>query len=492
MDIPFGPLILDLPDFENPGMTEVLNAIPYAIGYGPLADLGIQSDALTARCQGSISGRAQAGTLFFIAGDATKLYKINTGGITWDNVSRTSGGAYATASDGRWSFCQFGNSIIAVNGVDAPQLYTLGSSTDFAALGGSPPTGSYIAAVRDFVMMGRIASSNLNRVQWSAINDPADWVTSATTLADQQDLPDGGEVSGIVGGEVATVLQQRAIKRATFVGPPTIFQFDEISRETGCAAPGSVAAYENNVFFVSDTGFHVLIGLSQIEDIGAEKFNRYFWRDVDESYLDRVTATFDPVLNLYVVAYPGAGSSGGTPNHGLIFSLTMGKVTRFEVTLDCLLAAVQAASGYTLDTLDSVNSSIDALTLSFDSSIWTGKGRPLLAAFNIAFKLGFFDGPNLAATFETAEMQLSPGRRTVVLAGRPMVDGGTSTLRVGTRNLQTESVTWGAVSSVNEHGSCPVRAEGRYHRARLEIAAGGTWMHALGIADVRALPGGKR
>ena len=41
-------------------------------------------------------------------------------------------------------------------------------------------------------------------------------------------------------------------------------------------------------------------------------------------------------------------------------------------------------------------------------------------------------------------------------------------------------------------GRCPVRANGRYLRARIEVAAGGDWRHIQGIDDVEASPAGLR
>ena len=62
---------------------------------------------------------------------------------------------------------------------------------NFSALAGSPPTALYACIAGDFVMTGNQGGAR-GRVQWSAINNSADWVTSQQTQASQQDLPDGG------------------------------------------------------------------------------------------------------------------------------------------------------------------------------------------------------------------------------------------------------------------------------------------------------------
>ena len=105
-----------------------------------------------------------------------------------------------------------------------------------------------------------------------------------------------------------------------------------------------------------------------------------------------------------------------------------------------------------------------------------------------------FSGSNLAATIETTEAQVFPGRRAFVSGVRPILDGGTDaniSVQVAARAAPNDTVTFGTASAMNASGLCPVRSSGRYHRARVNIAAGQTWEHALGI-DVDAVPEGQR
>ncbi len=73
---------------------------------------------------------------------------------------------YQAPADGTWQFAQFGSLAIAVDGVDPPQKFDLTVGTNFAALGGSPPVGTFIAIVREFVLLGKIGSTP-QRIQWS-------------------------------------------------------------------------------------------------------------------------------------------------------------------------------------------------------------------------------------------------------------------------------------------------------------------------------------
>src|SRR5260370_35655868 len=103
------------------------------------------------------------------AGDATKLYLLS--GTTWNDVSRTVGGAYSPGADGQWRFAQYGYNAFAVNGVDNPQKFALARGANWGLTGGSPPVGPYIAPGRDFGAMGKIGSTP-HHVPSSPLNTP--------------------------------------------------------------------------------------------------------------------------------------------------------------------------------------------------------------------------------------------------------------------------------------------------------------------------------
>lgn len=484
--IELGDFRPDLPDFGHPGATVALNVVPAANSYRPLASLSVYSGALDGRCQGAFATRDSGGNVHNFAGDGGKLYALS--GQSWTDVSRSVGGPYSTPTDGLWTFGQFGNLVIAMNGVDAPQKWQLGSSTSFQALGGNPPIARCIAVVRDFLVMGRV-SGLANRVQWSAIDDGENWATSATTQADGQDLPDGGWVQAIVGGEYGTVFQERSIKRMTYVGAPIIFQFDEVAHNRGVVAEGSVASFESTTFFLDTDGVHALTDGRQVTPIGDQKVDKTFWRNVNQSFLHRICAAIDPINKLYVLAYPAQDSTDGTPNRLLVYNWTSGRWSEAEIDVELVYRSLSGASE-TLDSLDSVSASLDALGFSLDSRIWTG-GLILLSAFDPQHRLGLFTGDSLPATVETGEAQLFPGRRALVTSVRPIVDGSQPTIRLGTRNRIVDPVSWGIASASNALGECPVRSAARYHRARLSLPAGGGWEHLQGL-EFTARPEGVR
>lgn len=89
--VPFGEYLPDMPDFENPGSSYMLNVLPQSDqSYGPFPQLKVESGALAARCQGGLYVRDNASNVFGWAGDANKLYKYASGSTAWTDVTHLS------------------------------------------------------------------------------------------------------------------------------------------------------------------------------------------------------------------------------------------------------------------------------------------------------------------------------------------------------------------------------------------------------------------
>lgn len=482
--IPVGEWLPDLPEFGNKGTSTVLNVVPAETSYRSFPSLATYSNALTARCQGTFSVKDSATNVYNFAGDATKLYQESSATFYIDS-SRLAGGAYTIATDDFWEFTAWGNTVIGVNGADVAQELTLGAA-NFIALAGTPPIAKHVAVVRDFVVMGNV-SSFPQRVQWSGTNNSQTWATSASTLADAQDLAgDGGAVQKVVGGEYGTIFQERSIWRMSFVGSPVVFQFDQVEKNRGALSPQSVVGYGNFTFYLADEGFLVFNG-STSTPIGDKKINRTFFNDLDPGYAYRVNAVVDPVNQLYIVAYPGAGNVGGNPNKLLIYHWGYEKWAPVEVTTEIL--AKRVSRGYTLDGLDSYSTNLDAIPISLDSRFWTG-GLVSLGAFNSSHKMNSFTGTAMNATVDTTEAEISKGNRTQVNGIRPLVQNNTPMVSLGTRNLLTETVTYGGAVSPDTTGVCSFRSNARYHRARIQTT--GSFDHIIGIDVVGSTKEGDR
>lgn len=124
-----------------------------------------------------------------------------------------------------------------------------------------------------------------------------------------------------------------------------------------------------------------------------------------------------------------------------------------------------AATGYSLDSLDSLSTSIDALTDSLDSHAYTG-GAQSLAGFNSSHQAVTFTSTAMDATVDTGEYQLIPGMRSSVLWSRPLTDGNAASVTLRTRDRQSATASYGTASTQGSTGLCAHRANARYHVAR--------------------------
>ena len=79
------------------------------------------------------------------------------------------------------------------------------------------------------------------------------------------------------------------------------------------------------------------------------------------------------------------------------------------------------------------------------------------------------------ATITTGAPNINQGGRAVVNGLRPIVNGGTYSVRVGVQDKPSDAVSYSSATSVNTRsGMANFRSEGRYIRAELTITGGFT------------------
>lgn len=503
MLIPLQEWLPDLPVFNNPGALVATNVIPGASHYLPMPGMTIVASASAiGAISGSTFARDSANNTYTYAGDVSALYVQS--GNTFNVATRLSGGAYTTDLRDNWEFVSWGQTIIAVNGLnDLPQQISLGAA-NFVNLTGAPKA-RHIAVIKDFVVLGNVSDSatQVQRVRWSGINNSSLWSADATTLADFQDLPgDGGWVQGIVSGEQGYVFQERAIWRMAFVGSPLIFQFDKIHDGIGAYASQSICNYENNTFFLSAEGFKQFDG-TNLAHIGRGKVDETFYSDLDTAYLTHVKGVIIAQMRCVFWSYPGAGNTGGASNHILVYSYAFNKWARIDIpdSFGAGIDSITLASsiGYTLDGLDAVSTSIDALPYSLDDRIWTG-GNLTFAAY-IGDGLYYFAAEPMDATVQTGEvclMAITSITQQTGITGKyqvnevwPLVQGLSADISVviSTRNKPTEAPSDSMAIPVMSAGFAQAHHTAKYHRFTLNTTGSFDQIQGLEVIGVNA---GKR
>lgn len=490
MLIEFGSWLPDLPPNENKGATVAMNVIPFANTYKSFPSLSVYStNGLDSMALGAISAKDDAGNAYNFAGDAGKLYLLAS--AAWTDISLL--GGYTTPTTEKWNFEQFQDLIFATNNSDDIQYYQLGVSTNFANAGTNTPLARFLFTVREFLVAG-YADNVPFRLQWSPIGNPlGDWAPSPTTQADIEDLTSAdGNIMGGVGGEYGTVFTERGIIRMNYVGSPLIFTFDKIEGASGTPASRSICkiGIGNDIFYLGQKGFNIFDGAASVA-IGENQVDKTFYSDVNQSFFENVISIPDPQNPLVFVFYPSNASPSGLIDKVLIYNYSASATKRWATaSISLEFPFVSLSEGFTMETLDTINTNLDAIEPSLDSRIWTG-GSIYFSAFNSDHVMANFTGAALDAVLETGEVQLNQGMRTKLKSVTPKVEGyDTITMQIGTRNDMKSSVSWGGILTPNNAGDYPCRADARYHRVRCNITGG--FDFAQGIEDASSVPSGQR
>ena len=389
------------------------------------------------------------------------------------------------------TFTQFGNYIIASNGVDAVQYYLMGSSTNFADLttiqtAGTCPVFRVSGVVRDFLVTGNIVNAT-NRIQWSGINDITVWTGKQSDL---QDLPgSGGQVVAITSGEVGYVFRQNQIIRMDYVGGATVFRLSVISPNRGAMFGRTVCQDNRRVFFYADDGFYEIQG-DNVLPIGVEKVNRFFDLDLNKAYTDRICAAVDPFNQLAMWLYPSASNTTNTTgicDRIIIYNYATKKWSLAKCNASTIFS--QFIGAYTVELMDIISENLENINASLDTDFWSG-GQMLLGAIDNNYKAAIFSGTSNECEMETSELEPFPGLRANITGVRPIVDA-TATVTVKTKERLADDETESSSSSMVTSGINPVRKSGRYVRANVKIASGTTFNHAQGV-DLIASRAGQR
>jgi hypothetical protein len=519
----FGEWLPDQPGVTG-AVTDAINCYPVTNGYAPFRQEADYSANAGQDLLITFAGKYAGVTNLFAAG-ATQVYKYNSSSTALDSVSTT----YTTTES--WDVTQFGSKMIIANGKNKLQAYDMSGGSSFADLAAAAPVTKYVTVVRDFVVAADDGSDN-NKVYWSDINDETDWTPGAASQSDTQILPDGGDITGLAGGETGLIFMERAIYRMTYVGSPFFFQFDAISRTLGCSTNGSIAQFGGITYFLSDDGFYACDGQST-KSIGAEKVNRWFFDNAIPSEIRiSMSATVDPVRKLiawnfkntfgsrYLLMYsidlgrwsyaettatsvaygltPSATleqldiyfldatrtgtytQSGNTvtvnvTDHGLEtngqmrFDATSGAgvdgtfaVTRVNANSFTFQAAASATITSSNCTITFPNLDLTSEDTPLDSRVWAG--GILIFMGVTGQKIISFSGQFKPAAITSGDIDVG---RSVITFARPVIDNGTGTVSVASRELLEDGISFSSPVAANSEGGVPLRSAGRYHRIKM-------------------------
>jgi len=355
--IPFGEYKPDLSDYEASTERDVLNVVPRGDGYGPFPSLAALSLSLGQQCRGAFAGYKADGSVVVFAGTSTDLWQLNNTTLGWSKVSLGAGPYSALSSTDNWQFIQYDTLVFATQANALLQVFNLSSDSAFSNALGSPPQARYIAVVGRFVVLGGLLSTP-ERVQWSgldSVNGSQSW-TAGVNSSDYQDLPTGGFVRGIGGGENSgVILQDTSIRSMIYLtGSPIIFQIEEIAPGMGIYGPYSLVeaptAAGTSLFFYSLKGFQRIDPGGVPVPIGRERVDRTFFADIDAINPQLFVGMVDPRSTRIIWAYKSVNGTAAQFDKALCYDPVLDKFTPLQFSGEYLFQ--MARPGMTLEGLD--------------------------------------------------------------------------------------------------------------------------------------------
>jgi hypothetical protein len=437
---------------NTPTVEKAQNVRPIANGFAPVASFLSVAGSLGNSFVGGGSYVGSDGNSTLLAATPAKLRKY-TG--TWTDV-------LSLSTTARWRFAQFGDNLIYANG---GQLGSYGLLSGTAgAIATAPSNAIDVCTVKDVVMCLTADS----QVKWSDINNSANWTSGQ---ADNQPLLDGGTGVRIIGGEYGIILQKNSIRRVTYTGVDQVwFQFDVISPEIGCMAAGSVTNVGRLIFFLSERGFEMCDG-ENVTPIGEEAVNRWFFSQFSRADIANIWCAANPRRTEVYWAMPG------NPGLVLLYNWSLKRWSYLSISVSGLLNGQTPSTS--VDALDATYGNLDAIPLSLDDPTFAG-GNPLLLVVDASNTIGSLSGPNLQATIQQQNVELTPGKRSRLRNIRPISDTNFATCSVNVKMRAGDGEKLKSTTSMGLSGRLPIRANGRFFDNSLTIPGNTPWTYIQG------------
>lgn len=225
--------------------------------------------------------------------------------------------------------------VIGVNGTDAPFKWS--GTGNGAALGGSPPTATWIEYFNNYVFLANV-SGNEEKVYFSGLSNPESWDTTNDFFTFDD------EITGIKAfGRMLVVFKRNSIGILSGYGRATWAKTDQYIKGIGCVGGHTIkngriggSVQRDVLFFLADDGIYAFDGTPNIIKISipierkfiasasADRFN--------ESRFSNAVATYSDKYNWYVLNL----SDGSDSTNDFMLIIDCGRP--FQMPIDGRLA----------------------------------------------------------------------------------------------------------------------------------------------------------
>ena len=447
---------------------------------------------LAATCQGAAAITKLDASKRFFAGTPTKLYEAAAS--TWTDVSRSA--AYTPTNTLRWRFAQFGNTTLAVNGADTMQASV--SAGAFSDVAGSP-IATIIETVGAFVLVFN-TSSDASGWQCAGINNYTSWATSIATQATSGSLTatPGPITAARKFGSQIVAYKNNSMYLGTNVGPPNIWQFDQIPGTAGAMSQESVVNIgtsenpkhiimgEDN-FYIYDGSKPVPIGTPRyVTQQGTDIANRVkitVFTAILQSRYYACAALHDRINGRVYFYYPIADSV--FPDSCVVYNYRTDKwgVDNRQIEIPC----EWITPGISYDSLGASYNTYNDLPLLPYGIAFLSNAQPQPAFFGTNSFLQTLTGVAGNTSITTGDIGEDEQFNCLSRVRPRFLTAPTSaTMTNYYRNNPGDSLTMGATTTLSSNNTFDALRDARWHRLRFSMV--GDW--EMGVADVEYAGGG--
>jgi hypothetical protein len=288
-------------------------------------------------------------------------------------TDRSAAGGYTGTNT--WRFSQFGDVTLATNKNELIQSSTTGS---FATVTGSPKAAG-LETVGQFVFAWDTIDGTYGTRPdgwWcSALGDYTSWAPAIATQAAVGRLTSapGPLAAGKRLGDNMVFYKERAMYLGTYVGPPVIWDFQELPGTVGCSSNEAVVSIGTAHYFPGYDDFYVFDG-ARAQSLNSPAKN-WFYTDVSKANFSKIKGLLDIEKSLIYWFYPAEGSSSIT--RGIVYNYKTNQWGLAHKTIETVV--YHDSAGITYDDLGTLYSTYaDIPAILYDSFYQAGRPAPAI------------------------------------------------------------------------------------------------------------------
>lgn len=432
---------------------------------------------------------------YWFAGSEKKLHV--TPGMTWEDISRTSG-EYHASVDYPWNGCFLNGLTVMNNGFDVPQMF-LPNADRFADLKNWP--GGYrckiMRSYKNYLVALNLSANSVHQpttVKWSSPADPGEapnkWTTTdATSESGEAFLADtpGAIVDGIKLRDSLIIYKEDSVYSMRHIGGVYIFQFQQLFDDVGMLAPNCAVEFDGKHFVIGQGDVYVHNGVQKSSVIDG-KMKDYLFGAIRSAGVKNVFVVADYKNQEMWICFQASGGAGerGFCDQALIWNWKENHWTIRD------LPNVICGNHGIVDPRAPDNWDIDQNIWDSDTTVWGSDvynpsrtkivfGSTVNNAAYVVGDVSTFDGQPFESYLEKTDMYFDDDLYMKgVNSVTPHVSGaGTCQIQVGMSKFPDAPVEWGVprVFNIGQDHKIDNRSNGRYVALRYTFTSKERWVH---------------